>query len=576
MGAVFLKLFNMAVSASWLILAVLAVRLFFKRAPKWVICLMWGLVAVRLICPFSVESKMSLLPSGETIPQNIAMERKPQIESGLKVIDEAVNPVIEYNFSPQISDSVNPLQVIQFVSGIIWILGVAGMLVYMLICFILLKRKVRASVGISEGVRECDEVGTPFILGVIRPVIYVPSGMDGKTLELVTAHEKAHIARGDHWWKPFGFALLSVYWFNPLCWLAYILLCKDIEAACDEKVIRDKTEDYKAAYSQALLDLNTRGRLVAACPLAFGENSVKGRIKGVLNYKKPAIWVMAIAMVVCGIVAVCFLTDPMTKTESESELTADENDVVSGNINVVAVQCPIEGSSVYPAMIMTPDYSVGTLRGLDEETAERMYKELSGKQWELVETDTSESDAEAFSLYIYNDGQPFRLTFYDDNTVDCEHDKDIKRYKVDTDKARMLEGLTDKKKSEAEGTYHVYLEPKTISNEGVWEQTVVNVSSDTDTGVPYAIGPNETRVIAYVTDEDPEFNVYTRPVSGGPVRITMIDGDASETAEFPVQSSDQAVYFYPSEDETKPGTVVIVKGTAGPSGSAGTLHITGD
>ena len=179
----------------------------------------------------------------------------------------------------------------------------------------------------KDNIMLCDEVKTPFILGMIRPLIYVPSALEGERMEMVCAHEKAHISRHDHWWKPFGFALLSVYWFNPLCWLAYILLCRDIEAACDEKVIKDKDREYMAAYSQALLELSVSGKIITACPLAFGETGVKSRIKGILNYKKPAFWIILIALIACAAVAVCFLTNPKKKeadTQAE-EINALEN-----------------------------------------------------------------------------------------------------------------------------------------------------------------------------------------------------------------------------------------------------------
>jgi len=310
MSAIFLNILNLTINASWLILAVIVARLLLKKAPKWISCLMWGFIAVRLLCPVSLESALSLLPSGKVVPGNIEMVQDPHIDSGVRIIDNAVNPVIERTFSPDVTSSANPMQVVVFAASVIWLTGMATMFVYALISFILLKRKVRASIAVSGRVQECDEIDSPFILGIFRPVIYVPSGMNEKTLELVIAHEEAHLKRHDHWWKPFGYILLSVYWFNPLCWVAYILLCRDIEAACDEKVIRDKDREYMAAYSQALLDCSVQRRSIAACPLAFGETGVKERVKGVLNYKKPAFWVTMVAIVACIVIVVCFLTNP--------------------------------------------------------------------------------------------------------------------------------------------------------------------------------------------------------------------------------------------------------------------------
>lgn len=324
MSSIFLNVLNLTINASYLILAVIVVRLILKKAPKWIHCLLWGLVAVRLICPFSLKSALSLLPSEKTVPENIEMTQVPQIDSGVRIIDNAVNPVIGSTFSPTVADSVNPMQVIVYIAGVIWIVGMLAMLIYAIISYILLKRKVRASVDITDRVKECDEVKSPFILGLIRPVIYVPSGLDIEIFELVTSHELAHLKRLDHWWKPLGFILLSVYWFNPLCWIAYILLCRDIEAACDEKVIEDKDKDYIVSYSEALLDLSVSRFSIAACPVAFGEVGVKKRVREILNYRKPSFWVVLVAIIACIIVAICFMTNPKNSDTENSNTEADD------------------------------------------------------------------------------------------------------------------------------------------------------------------------------------------------------------------------------------------------------------
>lgn len=323
MSTVFLKILNLSYSASWLILAVIAVRLLLKKVPKWVSCLLWALVALRLIIPFSFESALSLLPSSEVVPANIEVTNTPHIESGIYAVNSAVNPVMETAFAPDQANSVNPMQVVVTVAGIIWLAGILAMTVYAFISYAKIKRSVREAALLEKGIMECDEVKSPFILGILRPVIYVPSGMDSETLELVLAHEKAHLKRCDYVWKPLGYALLAVYWFNPLSWLAYVLLCRDIESACDEKVIRDKSSDYMAAYSQALLNCSVQRRRIAACPVAFGETGVKMRIKNVLNYKKPAFWIIIASLVACVVLAVCFLTNPK-KEESVSDVQAGD------------------------------------------------------------------------------------------------------------------------------------------------------------------------------------------------------------------------------------------------------------
>ena len=344
MSDVFIKILNMSLSASWLILAVMVLRLLLKKAPRQSLCLLWGLVALKLIIPFSPESVLSLIPSNEVIPDNITMESHPHINSGIAYIDTAVNPVMESNLSPQIGDSVNPMQVVAHIAGIIWCIGVICCLAYALISFIRLKMKVRASKKIGRNIYACDEVVSPFILGIFRPAIYIPSGMGRETTDYVIAHENAHLKRGDHFWKPLGFIILSVYWFNPLCWVAYILLCRDIEYACDEKVIRDKDNEYVNSYSQALLDCNSQRKIIAACPLAFGETDVKGRIRGILNYKKPAFWVILISLIACVICAICFMTKPKQEepetaiAEADTETAPDEGDTDPGDSYSVILQ----------------------------------------------------------------------------------------------------------------------------------------------------------------------------------------------------------------------------------------------
>ena len=310
MNALFLKILNMSIVGSWLILAVVLVRPLMKKAPKWACCLLWALVAIRLVCPVSFESAFSLIPSSETIPSNIAMAQNPAIHSGIPAINDVANPILADSFTPAPDTSANPLQIIIPIAAAIWLAGIAAMLFYALISYLKLKKSVSVSVPIGDRIMACDEVKSPFILGVFTPLIFVPSSMSGQTLEHVIHHETAHIKRHDHWWKPLGFLLLSIYWFNPLCWVAYVLLCRDIEMACDERVIRDMSRESVAAYSQALLDCSLSRRRITACPLAFGEIGVKTRIKAVLNYKKPVFWVSVAAVITCIIVAACFLTNP--------------------------------------------------------------------------------------------------------------------------------------------------------------------------------------------------------------------------------------------------------------------------
>lgn len=310
MNELFLKIINMSISASWLVLAVLILRFVLKKAPKWINVLLWGIVAIRLICPFSFESTLSLIPSAETIPLNIGMDTTPTINSGISAINNAVNPIISQSNTPMAGASVNLLQITIGIYEYIWIFGMIALALYTAISYWRLRRKVDTAVRYKDNIFQSENVSFPFVLGIIKPRIYLPFKMNGQYLEYVVAHEQAHICRKDHWWKPIGFLLLMIHWFNPLMWLAYVLLCRDIELACDEKVIKELGNEQRGDYTQALVACSVNRRMIAACPLAFGEVSVKERVKSVMNYKKPAFWVIIISVIVCVGVAVCFLTNP--------------------------------------------------------------------------------------------------------------------------------------------------------------------------------------------------------------------------------------------------------------------------
>ena len=317
MSVIFLKLLNLSISASWLVLVVLVLRLVLKRAPKWVDVLLWGMVALRLMLPFSIESALSLIPSAETLsPEVVQFDPAPTITSGVELIDNAVNPSLSESFAAAPLASVNLLYVWTYLAGWVWLIGLAAMLLYALVSYLRLRRRVSASIPLRENIYVCDEVASPFILGILRPRIYLPSALDEAQRGSVLSHERAHLARRDHWWKPLGFALLAVYWFNPLLWLAYTLLCRDIELACDERVLCGMDAGQVKDYSSALLACSVPRRMLAACPLAFGEVGVGARVKNALRYKKPAFWVVAASVAVCVVVAVCFLTNPRTDTDA--------------------------------------------------------------------------------------------------------------------------------------------------------------------------------------------------------------------------------------------------------------------
>ena len=310
MEKVFLEILNRGITAGWLVLAVLVLRLVFRRAPKKFFVVLWAFVGLRLVIPFSLESTLSLIPSAETVPQEALTAESPAIQSGIRPIDNAVNPVISRTLQPGSAGHAKPLQNLAAIAGIIWAAGAGIMLLYAFISWLRIRLRVRAAVHMEDRIWACDYIDTPFILGVLRPRFFLPSSLSGEDREAVIAHEKAHLARRDHLWKPLGFLLLSVFWFHPLLWAAYIMLCRDIEYACDEKVLAGLDRSGQKNYAEALLNVSVPRRMIIASPLAFGETGVKGRIKNVLRYKKATVGIAAAAVILLAVVALCFLTNP--------------------------------------------------------------------------------------------------------------------------------------------------------------------------------------------------------------------------------------------------------------------------
>lgn len=325
MENLFIKLFNVSVTASFVVLAVILVRFIMKKSPKWIICILWSLVGLRLVFPFSIESVLSLIPSAETLPPDIMVTHTPEIHTGIPIINSSINPIFTESFKPNLATSANPMQIIIFIASIIWIVGIAVMLIYSAISYFYLRHKVSVSIKNSDNIYYCDNIKSPFILGLIIPKIYLPSNIQNDSYNYVLSHEKAHIKRLDHIWKPLSFLILSVYWYNPFLWVAYILFCRDIETACDQKVIKSMESEEIKGYSTALLNFSINRKLINACPLAFGEVGVKTRIKSILNYKKPAFWIIILTFVLAIAVAICFLTVPKNKPNTESSLPTAQN-----------------------------------------------------------------------------------------------------------------------------------------------------------------------------------------------------------------------------------------------------------
>ena len=392
MAAVFLKLLNLSISASWLVLAVLVLRLVSKRSPKWMNVLLWGMVALRLMLPFSIESALSLIPSAETLsPEVVRFDPAPTITSGVEFIDNAVNPSLSESFAAAPLASVNPLYVWTYLAGWVWLIGLGAMLLYALVSYLRLRRRVSVSLCVRENIYLCDAISSPFILGVVKPRIYLPSGLDEVQRQNVLSHERAHLARRDHWWKPLGFALLAVYWFNPVLWLAYALLCRDIELACDERVIRTMDESAVKTYSTVLLACSIPRKAVITCPLAFGEVGVKERVRNALHYKKPAFWVVAASVTVCVVVAMCFLTDPPTDTDAaglvgfhREQVTyadvTDESGAQPSNVQLTAE----ETDAVYALLDALQYKRLGAASAMEDCYARLYFISAAGERCEIM------------------------------------------------------------------------------------------------------------------------------------------------------------------------------------------------
>ena len=409
----FIKIVNMSISAGWMVLAVVILRPLLAKFPHWVKVLLWGLVALRLLCPLSIQSALSLIPSGETVSPDIMLDPNPSLQTGIPAINNAVNPVITHSFAPSPAASANPLQVILPVLSLIWGAGMVLMLCYMALSCWHLHRKIGTAVLLQDNIFQSEQIQTPFVLGIFRPKIYLPFRLEQQYLLPVITHEQTHIRRKDHWWKPLGFLLLTVHWFNPLIWLAYILLCRDIELACDQKVIRNLTPAQRADYSQALLCCSVQHKSIAACPLAFGEGSVKKRIQSVLRYRKPAFWMILLALMVCIAVAVCFLTNPAEETPDLSFLNYQ---------NAVSVAASQSSLTViyYPSAEDNADglIKIGEVRGSDVanylDTAQWQRR---GEPWDTTLPSPGSIEfvlSDSYRITIYQKSRLAKVAYHED------------------------------------------------------------------------------------------------------------------------------------------------------------------
>ncbi len=380
MSEFFLKVINMSISSIWIILAILLLRIILKKSPKWINVLLWGICAIRLLCPFSIESKISLIPSTEVINPDIMLDKAPEINSGIPMVNRVINPIITTAFEPTSATSANTLQLWISTFATIWIVGVILLFTYAVTSYAGLKRKINTAVLLCKNVYQSENVLSPFVFGIIKPKIYLPFNIGEQEAKHVIAHEESHIKCMDHLWKPIGFLTLAVHWFNPLVWLGYILFCNDLELACDERVIGKLNDNQRAYYSQALLSCSINRHKASISPLAFGELSIKKRIRSVLNYKKPSFGIIIVALIVTIALAIFFLTNPSEESISNFG-GSDGPQSVHATIDGVAYSysCITEKDSAYISLVpetkkyffsfslFSSYYAMGTYEETDDE-----------------------------------------------------------------------------------------------------------------------------------------------------------------------------------------------------------------
>lgn len=492
MDDVFLKLVNLSISASWLILAVLVLRVVLKKAPKWVMPLFWGVVALRLVCLFSIESALSLIPSAETIPSEIVTETREPVLYEQATLDIVTNPTLPSAAEVPVGVSRQQAQVDFNIYSVLWLAGMAALLVHALVSAGKLKRKLATAILLRDNIYESEFVDSPFVFGVVKPNIYLPMHMDEGTAAYVIAHEHAHLARRDHWWKVLGYLVLALHWFNPLVWVAYILFCRDIELACDEKVVRGLDGAARADYSQALLSCAAPKRAVAACPLAFGEGNIKTRVKSALHYKKPAFWVAAAAVLAVVIVAVCFLTNP--RSERGSLVWAQK--LNAADVASIELYVPAEGEARQYKKLDTEEMAqavelINSSRGTYIEKPETVYAGLP--VWFLLTMDdgTVHAVGSVVGHYLIIDGDTF--------DADVENQAEWENYVLKGDSASPID-MADRLSYALYGmTTGVYTLGEAVFEDSVWEtsyeETFANTKSTPELWLSSALGTDMTGIL---------------------------------------------------------------------------------
>ena len=492
MDDVFLKLVNLSISASWLILTALVLRFVLKKAPKWVMPLLWGVVALRLVCPFSIESALSLIPSAETIPSEIVTETREPVLYEQATLDIVTNPTLPSAAEVPVGVSRQQAQVDFNIYSVLWLAGMAALLVHALVSAGKLKKKLATAILLRDNIYESEFVDSPFLFGVVQPNIYLPMHMDEGTAAHVIAHERAHLARRDHWWKVLGYLVLALHWFNPLVWAAYILFCRDIELACDEKVVKGLDGAARADYSQALLSCAAPRRAVAACPLAFGEGNIKTRVKSALHYKKPAFWVAAVAVLAVVIVAVCFLTNP--KSERGSLVWAQK--LNAADVASIELYVPAEGKARQYKKLDTEEMAqavelINSSRGTYIEKPETVYGGLPVWFLLTMADGTVHAVGSVVGHYLIIDGDTF--------DADVENQAEWENYVLKGDSASPID-MADRLSYALYGmTTGVYTLGEAVFEDSVWEtsyeKTFANTKSTPELWLSSALGTDMTGIL---------------------------------------------------------------------------------
>lgn len=492
MDDIFLKLVNLSISASWLILTALVLRFVLKKAPKWVMPLLWGVVALRLVCPFSIESALSLIPSAETIPSEIVTETREPVLYEQATLDIVTNPTLPSAAEVPVGVSRQQAQVDFNIYSVLWLAGMAALLVHALVSAGKLKKKLATAILLRDNIYESEFVDSPFLFGVVQPNIYLPMHMDEGTAAHVIAHERAHLARRDHWWKVLGYLVLALHWFNPLVWAAYILFCRDIELACDEKVVKGLDGAARADYSQALLSCAAPRRAVAACPLAFGEGNIKTRVKSALHYKKPAFWVAAVAVLAVVIVAVCFLTNP--KSERGSLVWAQK--LNAADVASIELYVPAEGKARQYKKLDTEEMAqavelINSSRGTYIEKPETVYGGLPVWFLLTMADGTVHAVGSVVGHYLIIDGDTF--------DADVENQAEWENYVLKGDSASPID-MADRLSYALYGmTTGVYTLGEAVFEDSVWEtsyeKTFANTKSTPELWLSSALGTDMTGIL---------------------------------------------------------------------------------